>query len=50
MLLEGLTYNNPDIVSNIDYDYKENSFIKGIKPNKNGLGTYSKTFEKRVDR
>jgi len=44
LLLEGLTYNNENIISEIDNYYQSDSFIKGIKPNKNGLGTYAKTF------
>ena len=45
MQLEGFTYNNVDIVKGIDTEYETNSFIKGIKPNKNGLGTYAKVYD-----
>ena len=45
-LLNGYTYNDENIVEKIDNYYKEKSFIKGIKPTKNGLGTYAKTFDK----
>jgi len=45
MLLEGYSFNNEEVISKIDHGYNENSYIKGIKPNKNGLGTYSKTFD-----
>ena len=46
MLLEGYSFNNEEMIAKIDHNYEENSYIKGIKPNKNGLGTYSKTFDK----
>ena len=42
--LEGLTIDNEEIVAEIDKYYNEDSFIKGIKPNKKGLGTYAKLF------
>lgn len=44
LLLEGYTYNDKKIIKGIDSNYESNSFIKGIKPNKNGLGTYAKLF------
>ena len=45
LLLEGLTINNENIISKIDNFYQNDSFIKGIKPNNKGLGTYAKTFD-----
>lgn len=48
LLLEGLTYNDASIVEKIDNFYTEESFIKGIKPNKKGLGTYARTFDKKL--
>ena len=44
LLLEGLTYNDEEIINGIDNYYKEDSFIKGIKPNSKGLGTYARVF------
>lgn len=46
MLLEGYTYNDEEIVSYIDTLYTNDSYIKGINPNKNGLGTHAKLFDK----
>ena len=45
MQLEGYTYDEEVIVSLIDSNYNNDSYIKGIKPNKNGLGTHAKLFD-----
>lgn len=45
MQLEGYTYDEEEIVSLIDSNYNNDSYIKGIKPNKNGLGTHAKLFD-----
>lgn len=45
LLLEGYSFNNAEIIEKIDNFYANESFIKGIKPNKNGLGTYAKTYD-----
>ena len=45
LLLEGLSINDANIIEKIDNFYQNESFIKGIKPNKKGLGTYARTFD-----
>ncbi len=43
--LEGYTFNDLNIVQEIDHNYQSGSFIKGIKATKDGgLGMYAKTF------
>jgi ATP-dependent helicase/DNAse subunit B len=46
--LDGYTYNDENVISLIDNDYNNKSFIQGIAPNSKGLGTHAKLFDKNL--